>query len=247
MELDEESIRRNALSAVEARLASSGNNFTESGPSAKRSKIDDMLVNLTGSAGIPSATGATTVSTTSSSIAIDDFPVSSAHSGPQSNMTVLASDLGDFPKNSVGNSLRLVSLVSNGTISHLQSIPPPVEVYSDLSMVSLSTLIKQTISFSPQKSYKFSHASLLSSCLELKLVMRMVLSMSSRDLDQHRAYLEALASKSPGGGALLTRQTIQNVTLLKSRGHHQSFLGSLEGDQGDSSQYHVPKAVLLPR
>lgn len=245
MEVDEESIRRNALTAVEARLSAA---------QSKRTKIDDMLDKLTGSSSA-SATSDTKVIASENDVSGGssiDIESTSTAIDPETLLnvtTTLASDLGDFPKSTVGHSLRLVSLVISGAAGHLQSIPPPVEVYSDLAMANLSKLIKQTISFLPQKSYKFSHVSVLSSCLELKLVLRMVLAMSSRDLDQHRAYLEFLSNKNNAGGGMLTRQTVQSVSLLRSRGHHKSLLSHFKGgDQlHDAVRFIVPKVVLLPR
>jgi hypothetical protein len=259
MGLDEESIRQNAVSAVEAHMSQSEARLS------KRAKIDDLLDHLTGtdSSVPPAASGVSLTAplTTSTSSLASSLSASTHTTTTHSNITSLASDLGDFPKTYVGNSLRLVSLLpsGSGSVSLLQSIPPPAEVYSDLSLGSLSKLINQTIcikknSILPQDSYslKFSHVSFLSSCLELKLVMRMIFSMSARDVDQHRAYLQLMSSKAIGS-ATVSRPTIQHVALLKSRGQHASLLSTAAVKEGGGSRRPggqlttVPKDVLLPR
>ena len=263
MNLDEETIRRSAVSAVEAHLsAGPGGGGSLDSRNPKRAKIEDMLDHLTGDKDStplsPSAAGfseVTLLPPTASSALAANIPSSSSHPAA---VTSLAAELGDFPKNSVGNSLRLVSLLPAGTsggdgggarsAAHLQSIPPPVEVYSDLSLGSLAKLINQTIitkrnSSNLQDSYSsiFSHLSMLSSCLELKLAMRMTLSMSARDADQHRAYLQQLSIKAVASGSV-SRPSIQHVALLKSRGQHDGMLSSTL-----PNEKAVPKDVLLPR
>jgi hypothetical protein len=253
LNLDEEAIRQHAVSAVEAHLSIS--------QPSKRAKLDDLLDDLTGRtapASAPVSASASAIALPLASISTPTAPpLSSSSSGvapttTHSNITSLASDLGDLPSNSVGNSLRLVSLIPSGTGGNLQAIPPPVEVYSDLSLGSLAKLINQTILVLPHKN---SHASLLSSCLELKLVMRMILSMSVRDFDQHRAFLQLMTRKVLGAGTV-TRQSIQHVPLLKSRGHHarllrpdppSSELGVSTLSVSTSLLAEVPKVVLLPR
>ena len=217
---DEESIRQSAVSAVEARMTAS-----------KRTKLDDMLNDLTGTSSgtIPEKKIPETIVLAPPVTATSHIPT----------VTALTADLGDFPKSSFGNSLRLVSLEDNVQLGSapsiiLQPIPPPLEVYSDLALSNLSKLINQAI-LVKKIDKKISHVCLLSSQLELKLILRMILSMSSRDLDQQRAFIQL--SKTNALQSTMTRPSIQHISLLKSRVQHEGLV----------SPEIVPKDVILPR